>query len=65
MTDRIPQVDSRWRRRNGGVDTVTEITTIHGKPNVSFTTAYPGSDQWGVGIADAGYFLATRTETSR
>jgi hypothetical protein len=65
MTDRTPQAASKWTRRSGCVDTVTEIPTINGKPNVSFETAYPGTDLWSCGIADVDHFLATRTEASR
>lgn len=63
MTDLkpTPTVDSRWQRRDGTIDTVTRLSVIHDRPNVHYTSTYPDSDLWGVGVSRTDVFVAART----
>ncbi|WP_328344654.1 hypothetical protein [Micromonospora sp. NBC_00421] len=64
MTDLkpTPTVDSRWRRRDGTIDTITKLSVIHDRPNVHYHSTRPDSDWWGVGVCDTDRFTATRTQ---
>ncbi len=63
MTDQqpTPTVDSRWQRRDGTIDTVTRLSVIHDRQNVHYTSTYPDSDLWGVGVSSTDVFVAART----
>ncbi|MFI6228708.1 hypothetical protein ACIBCR_15505 [Micromonospora echinospora] len=64
MTDQtayLPTVDSVWEGPDGSHATITEITLIHGKPNVCYESTWPGTRRVAVGVSDVNHFTATRT----
>lgn len=67
--DCVPAVDSVWTRNSDGASlTVTEVTTMHGKPNVHYEISYPDRPdrtEKGFGISNLDYFLAHHTEVRR
>ncbi|MFG2046050.1 hypothetical protein ACGFIW_01300 [Micromonospora sp. NPDC048935] len=61
MTDTttLPQVNSQWTGNDSRIFTVTGMTTIHGKPHVTYDVGAAGA-----GVADLDYFLTHHTEVS-
>lgn len=62
QTTHLPAVNSQWEAADGSIATVTEITVIHGKPNVCYESTWPGTRRVAVGVSNADHFTATRTQ---